>query len=126
MDGDQVMKTIMLKIIARKYFLMCLALSLLSGCASKKMYYWGEYQTLIYNQYQKPEKAAPEYQIEQLEKDIQIAKGKNLPLPPGFYAHLGYQYLQTGKAAQAKLNFEREKSLYPESAVLMNRFLKKL
>ncbi|MBK8204219.1 MAG: DUF4810 domain-containing protein, partial [Bdellovibrionales bacterium] len=42
----------------------------------------------------------PEYQIEKMQADIQRAKSKNKPLPPGFYAHLGYQYLQLGKEAR--------------------------
>jgi hypothetical protein len=58
--------------------------------------------------------------------DIQRAKSKNQPMPPGFYAHLGHQYLLIGKALQARNCFNEEKRAFPESAVLMNRFLAKL
>lgn len=97
----------------------------MGGCAST-MYYWGEYQDLLYTQYNEPGKAIPEYQIEKMQADIHKAKGENKPLPPGFYAHLAYQYLQLGKAGDARQYFEAEKSHFPESAVLMDRFLKKL
>ena len=97
----------------------------ISGCVSTK-YYWGEYENIIYTQYQEPGKATPEVQIQKLEKDIQKAASKNQPLPPGFYAHLGYQYLQVGKAAEARQYFTAEKKAFPESTVLMDRFLKKI
>lgn len=99
---------------------------LLAGCASHTRYYWGNYEDLIYTQYQEPGKATPEYQIEKMQADIQRARSKNKPLPPGFYAHLGYQYLQIGRASEARQSFETEKRQFPESAVLMDRFLKKI
>ena len=99
---------------------------LLAGCASNNRYYWGNYEDLIYTQYQEPGKATPEYQIEKMQADIQKAKSKNKPLPPGFYAHLGYQYLQIGRTSEARKSFETEKRQFPESTVLMDRFLNKL
>ena len=97
-----------------------------SGCVSSTTYYWGEYENLIYAQYQEPGKATPDVQIQKLQADIQKAASKNQPLPPGFYAHLGYQYLQVGKAAEARQYFNAEKKMFPESAVLMDRFLRKI
>ena len=106
-------------------FLFFLTLAL-SNCASPTKYYWGSYEPLIYSQYQEPGKATPDVQIQKMLEDIQRASSENQPLPPGFYAHLGYQYLQTGKAAEARQYFIAEKNAYPESAVLMDRFLKKI
>jgi hypothetical protein len=100
-------------------------LLLLTGCASQSIYYWGHYEEMLYTQYQMPGKAPPETQILKLEEDIQIAKSKNKPLPPGFYAHLGYQYLQLGKTDEAQRSFVAEKTQFPESTVLMDRFLSK-
>ncbi len=106
---------------------LVLALTIfVGGCASHSIYHWGDYEELIYAQYHEPGKATPEYQIEKMQADIQRAKSKNKPLPPGFYAHLGYQYLQLGKASEARQYFETEKGNFAESAVLMDRFLKKL
>lgn len=100
--------------------------ALLSGCATQTKYYWGSYEELLYDQYNSPGKATPEYQIEKLEADVQKAKSKGLPLPPGFFAHLGYQYLQAGNMGAARTCFNTEKTNFPESATLINRFTKKL
>ncbi len=102
-------------------------LLVLGSCASTNtnIYYWGRYQTLLYQQYDTPGKATPEMQVLNLEQDIEVARSQNKPLPPGFYAHLGYQYLQMGRTADAKASFEAERKQFPESAVLMDRFLKK-
>ncbi len=108
------------------FLLLILVTFLITGCATNQIYYWGDYQDLLYTQYQEPGKATPEYQIEKMQADVQKARGENKPLPPGFYAHLGYQYLQLGKSGEARQSFETEKKLFPESAVLMDRFIKKL
>ncbi|MBC7458414.1 MAG: DUF4810 domain-containing protein [Bdellovibrionaceae bacterium] len=99
---------------------------LLSSCASSTKYYWGSYEKLIYSQYQEPGKVTPDFQIQSMQADIQKAASRNLPLPPGFYAHLGFQYLQIGKAGEARQYLTAEKKAFPESAVLMDRFLKKI
>jgi hypothetical protein len=111
------------------FFKVIIALTLLtvfSSCVAPTKYYWGEYENLIYTQYQKPGAATPELQIEKMRADMQKAKSQNKPMPPGFYAHLGYQYLQLGKAAEARKLFTAEKKAFPESAVLMDRFLTKI
>ena len=101
-------------------------LAVFSSCVSSIKYYWGDYENNIYTQYQAPGKVTPEYQIEKMQADIQRAASKDQPLPPGFYAHLGYQYLQVGKAGDARKYFTAEKRAFPESAVLMDRFLTKI
>jgi hypothetical protein len=99
---------------------------LLAGCASPNLYSWGRYEDLVYAMYKSPDKATPEFQIEQMEKDIQRARSANKPLPPGFHAHLGYLYFQIGKADAARQEFATEKAQFPESAVFMDRLLAKL
>ncbi len=107
-------------------YTLCAFSVMLSSCASSTKYYWGEYENLVYTQYQEPAKVTPEVQIRIMQADIQKASSKNQPLPPGFYAHLGFQYLQSGKAVEARQYFIAEKKAFPESAVLMDRFLKKI
>ena len=108
----------------KNLYLIILLLGL-GSCASRTIYHWGHYQELLYDQYQTPGKATPESQVLKLEEDIEVARSKNKPLPPGFFAHLGYQYLQMGRTSDAKESFEAEKRQFPESAVLMDRFTKK-
>ena len=109
-----------------KIVILTVLVSIFSSCASTTKYYWGHYEDILYTQYQEPGKATPEFQIEKMRADIQRGRGKNLPMPPGFYAHLGYQYLLTGKAVEARNCFNIEKRAFPESAVLMDRFIAKL
>ncbi len=105
---------------------LSLFLLFIVGCAAQPIYYWGHYEELLYLQANEPGKANPQYQIEQMEADIDKAHSKNLPLPPGFYGHLGYQYLVAGNRAKALAGFEVEKKRFPESTTLMNRLTKKL
>ncbi len=98
---------------------------LLAGCqTARPLYYWGHYEPLAYQSYAAPQKAPPEKQIEALLEDEQKAAAANLPLHPGFHAHLGYLYYQVGKYDLGRKEFEAEKQLFPESAQLMDRMLK--
>lgn len=100
---------------------------LLTGCTSSRgLYYWGSYESQIYKMYNDPGEAPAERQVEVLEADIERARSKGQPLPPGYRAHLGYLYFQLGKYELARQSFEAEKAAFPESTVLMDRFIKKL
>ena len=99
---------------------------LLTGCSTPSLYTWGHYEDLVYVSYAAPGKAPPEMQIEKLEQDYQKARAANRRMHPGFHAHLGYLYFQTGKLDQARQEFETEKAEFPESAVFMDRLLSNL
>jgi hypothetical protein len=99
---------------------------LVGGCTAPTIYSWGHYEDLIYLSYSKPDKATPEMQVTQMEADYQKARAANKPVPPGFHAHLGYLYYQLGKPDQAQQEFQTEKTLFPESAVFMDRLLANL
>jgi len=99
---------------------------LLGGCASPRIYYWGHYEQQIYDMYVEPDNATAEAQVETMEADIERARSAGKPLPPGFQAHLGFLYYQLGKFDLAHRSFETEKAAFPESTVLMDRFIKKL
>lgn len=97
------------------------------GCASEPtLYSWGRYEDVLYETYSKPGAVPPEKQIETLEADYQKARSDNKKVPPGWHAHLGYLYYQTGKADQAQQEFKTEKAEFPESAVYMDRLLARL
>jgi len=95
----------------------------LSGCGAPTIYTWGHYDDLIYASYAAPGKVAPELQIEKLEQDYQKARSSHKRMPPGWHAHLGYLYYQTGKLDQAQQEFLTEKGEFPESGVFMDRML---
>ena len=96
------------------------------GCAAPTIYSWGHYEDLVYASYSNPDKSVPELQVQQLEADLQRARSGNKPVPPGFHAHLGNLYYQLNKRDQARQEFQTEKSLFPESAVFMDRLLANL
>lgn len=103
------------------------AAAFLSGCASShSLYYWGGYEGQVYKMYIEPGEAPPERQVEIMEADIERARSKDQALPPGFRAHLGYLYFQQGNLDLARQSFEAEKEAFPESAVLMDRFIQRL
>ncbi len=98
----------------------------ITGCATnKEIYYWGDYEQLIYNSYTKPGSADSTTQIERLNRDIQKAESKGKQVPPGIYAHLAFLYALEGKDSQSQSAFEQEKNLYPESAVFIDGLLRR-
>lgn len=102
-----------------------LATPLLSGCVSRPppLYFWGDYQAQIYARF-KGERG-PQEQILALEEVRETAGAQGKALPPGFRAHLGMLYGETGRTDLFKENLEAEKNQFPESAVLMDFLLKK-
>ena len=107
-------------------FLSLVAAALVTGCQSPDIYYWGHYEKSVYIAYVKPAKATPELQARIMEEDMNRAISANKPLPPGFHAHLGNLYYQTGKSDLALQEFQKEKTQFPESAVFMDRLIANL
>ncbi|MGJ8687554.1 MAG: DUF4810 domain-containing protein [Spongiibacteraceae bacterium] len=109
-----------------------LAISLIalitSACVPTQnhMYYWGNYEKLLYDMYAKPGEAPPDLQIIKLTEDIQRADNAGLAVPPGLHAHLGFMYSAIGNVPQAKMAFLQEKQRFPESAVLIDSFLSRI
>ena len=98
-----------------------------TGCATanhKQLYYWGEYQNLLYDMYVTPGKADPLQQIDKLNQIIEKNAARGLRTPPGIYAHLGYMYAATGEQGLSISAFNREIDLYPESKHLIQGMLK--
>src|SRR3712207_6270804 len=101
---------------------LLIALGTLGACGSKPIYYWGDYEQVVYESTTAPGKTSPEKHIERLERDFGKAQKKGLPVNPGFHAQLGLLYLESGNVQEARKNFNAEMTKFPESAVLMKRF----
>ena len=102
---------------------------LLSACSNqpKPLYNYGDYSDSYYG----AKKNVSEESMIELQKAIEYsientAESASGRVPPGIYANLGYMYLKSGKNAEAISYFEKEKSLYPESAHFMNRMIQKI
>lgn len=107
----------------------CAALLLspaLSACSSQRppLYYWPGYQEQVYSSLS--QKADPAKSIAVLEEGLAKAQSRNQIPAPGYYAQLGYLYAQIGRADQARSSFEKEKSLFPESAHYMDMLLRSM
>ncbi len=92
------------------------------SCESTRLYYWGDYEESIYEHY--GNKTSPNELIDDLRDDESKARKERLPHPPGYYAYLGFLYYQIGDVMMAQKSFQTEKSLFPESSVLMSRMVK--
>lgn len=102
--------------------LVCiLSLWLSSGCQKKtNAYYWGDYESLIYQMYSDANKADAQTQMDKLEEDIQEAERRGRKTPPGVFAHLGFIYASAGLKELAIEAFTEEKTRFPESEKFIN------
>jgi len=96
------------------------------GCAQapKPLYYWGNYQAQVYDHFRSDSKG-PLEQLRLLDEQAEKAKSAGLPLPPGYYAHLGLVYLELGRGDDARRALETERTHFPESAPYMDSLLKR-
>lgn len=108
--------------------LRLLASAAMAGCvhAPPTLYQWGSYEDQVYAMCTDGGKVPLESQLQNLEEDYQHIRASKGAVPPGFHAHLGYLYFQTGKADQALQSFETEKSLFPESTVFMDHLIARI
>ena len=104
------------------------ALALSSGCAtnqagSRDLYRWGVYEDILYDAALKPGSADPVSASQRLSADIATTEISGREVAPGLHAHLGYLYYTQGNLGAATLQFERERELFPESAVFIDGLL---
>jgi hypothetical protein len=106
---------------------MVAALLALTGCQSgpRPLYDWGPYQAQVYEGF-KGTGNGPEAQLQELERHLEEASSRQRQVPPGYLAHMGYLYLQTGRNDMAAAYWEREKTTFPESKVFMDFLLNNL
>ncbi|WP_220272742.1 DUF4810 domain-containing protein [Aquitalea aquatica] len=114
----------MMKANTPRLALLVAACSLLAACAQapKTLYQWEGYQPQVYEHFKGQ---SPQQQITELEKGLErIAAKGNVP-PPGYRAHLGMLYAETGRDDLALQQLQAEKAAFPESAVYIDFLLKK-
>jgi hypothetical protein len=85
------------------------------------MYYWGDYSNSLYccRKDSTEENLLKHKQI--LENIVEESAKRNLRVPPGVCAELGYIYFRQNNSQEAIKYFELEERTYPESKVLMQR-----
>ena len=101
-----------------------LGLLLLAGCApQQQMYYWGDYSDSLYHAKKNPCVESLAKHKEALENIVEESKNRNLRIPPGVCAELGYLYTANNNTKRAIELFQMEKQTYPESTILMERLI---
>lgn len=105
----------------RQFFPFALLVIFSTGCAAPKMYHWGTYSETLYAS----KKTSTEENLlkhkQNLEAIIEESQKRDLRVPPGVYAELGYIYFRQSKNDEAIKYFQLEEKLYPESQILMQR-----
>ncbi len=105
-------------------FIVFLTSIFFTGCMPKQMYYYGNYSKTLYAfENNQSEKTLVNHKQE-LEKIISESEVRNLSVPPGIYAELGYINLKANNSKEAIRLFQTESQLYPESKHLMDRLIK--
>lgn len=105
------------------------AVLLLSACSGgpKPLYNYGDYSEDYYGAKKNMSEESALKLQQSIEYSIENAsESSSRRVAPGMYANLGYIYLKSGKNLEAISYFEKEKSLYPESAHFMDRMIKKV
>lgn len=99
-------------------------LALLGGCATSPppKYDWGNYEQSMYGYYKNP--GAPDALMQDIDSTIKKAEAGQRSVGPGMYAEYGYLLMARGRQQEAIACFEKEKSRWPESAMLMDRMSK--
>lgn len=102
-------------------YILILGFVFLSGCSTgnKALYEWGSYQPALVN-YSK-NKDVGEFETKVREA---VEKGeRSKKVAPGLYAELGYLLYAKGEFSEAARYFGLEKSLFPESSLLMDKMI---
>ncbi len=98
-----------------------------AACSSKPtMYRWNEYEAITYDIYINPGKADTDTQIAKLTEEIGKTHAEGKRVAPGLHAHLAYMYFLKGNTSAAHQEFNREKSLFPESEKFVDGILERM
>jgi hypothetical protein len=111
------------RLVCRVFLALVLA-ACLCDCQTEPppLYSWGSYETQVYSYLKGESRAA---QLATLERDLGKIGADGKAVPPGFYAHLGLLYAETGNNAKALACFQAEKARFPEAAAFMDFLLER-
>ena len=101
-------------------FLSCI---IISGCAPQKMYYFGDYSQTSYICKKDLNDESLLKHKQELESIIVESEARDLPIPPGIYAELGYLNYKSNNTKEAVTLFQKEYPLYPESTHVLERLI---
>ena len=107
------------------HFLAVVAVLSLSGCATvtEAGYYWGDYSSTLYKYTKNPSDETLAAHVEELEEIINESSERDLRVPPGVHAELGYIKAKQGDDAISIAHYQSEMTLYPESRLFLERII---
>lgn len=112
------LRAVQLALLAAALCVLC------TGCAKPNaMYCMDNYSSTLYACRKNPAQEQQDKHIKAMQDIVAKSEQRNLPVPPGIFAELGYINLKAGQMAEAKKYFEAENRLYPESKVFTARLL---
>ncbi|MGR8929634.1 MAG: DUF4810 domain-containing protein [Gammaproteobacteria bacterium] len=95
----------------------------LTGCAPQGLYYWGDYESSLYERYvENGNQQTDAY----LRNTFTEAANYQRKVPPGVHADYGFVLFTRGDKAGAISYFQKERELYPESQALMNKLIERI
>lgn len=107
---------------SRVPWLAATALTLVACVAPQpRLYTWGNYDAVLYKHYKRP--AERTEWVTSLKTLIGQAEQAGAKVPPGMYAEYGYALFEEGQRDAAVEYFEKEKALWPESRVFMDKMI---
>lgn len=98
----------------------------LAGCQSNNIYYWGNYESTLYDLKKSPSEEMEVKHKAQLEKIISTAKNKNKLVPPGVYFELGMLEAKAGNTQRSLELLTMEKNSFPEANIYVDAAIKEL
>lgn len=95
----------------------------LGACASRSIFYWGDYETAIHDRLVENNGNAGEQNLIQT---ITAAEQSGKKVAPGLYADYGFMLYRRGNLEGAILYFDKERKTFPEATLLMGKLIDKI
>ncbi len=108
--------------------LLIALLMLLTACGPKPkpMYYFGDSSSALYAYKKAPSDESFVQMKKSIQEVIEHSEQNGIAIAPGTFANIGYINLMEGSPDQAIAYFKKEKQLYPEATIFMDRMIQKV
>jgi len=106
-----------------RYYVVSLFLVLCVGCASPARYDWGTYSSDLYQDYNSPTAEQAQKFINVLDERFERVESRGTLPAPGLYAEYATLKMQQGDNEKAIEYFQKERTAWPESTVLMDALI---
>ncbi len=103
-----------------------LVVALVAACRSASLYDWNGYEESVEAVCHDFKDGDPPTHLQGFAERVAKGEAAGRRAPPGVHAHLAYLYTLVGDASSADRELLREKELFPESAVFVDRLRAKV